>query len=85
MSSDQEPQAGDYARALAEPRLMMAIVQSSGFAGDEQDARRIARDLMASTVEEGGVVAKIRSGQLVLTFNILPPATLLTPVEPDPA
>lgn len=64
---------GDYAKALAEPRLAMVVARSAGFNGDELGARQIAKDLLAATVDDGGVVLKIRNGQIVLTMDVLPP------------
>lgn len=66
------PQPGDYAKALAEPRLMMIIQHSGVLDAAEDVARQLAKDLLAATVDDGGVVLKIRNGQIVLTFDVLP-------------
>jgi hypothetical protein len=66
------PQAGDYAKALAEPRLMMIIQRSGVLDAPEDVARQLAKDLLAATIDDGGVVLKIRNGQIVLTFDVLP-------------
>lgn len=71
------PVARPYAELLAEPRIAQILMDASDFAGSEEDARSIARHLMRETVEDHGVVAKLRSGQLVFTFDIMPPSAAL--------
>lgn len=71
------PVGRPYAELLAEPRLAQILMDSPDFGGTEEDARSIARHLMRATVEDNGVIAKLRSGQLVLTLDIMPPGVPL--------